>query len=299
MDTIKCNSAIEMFLSQSNQTIAKHFDSDVVFLKAPMQQGVDDAVKHEIEELKVLRNSKDKLTVILETNGGYIETVERIANTFRNHYTVVDYIIPNYAYSAGTILVLSGDEIYMDYYSILGPIDPQVTLDDSDNSAPGMGYLAKFQEYLAKINDPANPPDTTRAELAYLIKRFDPAMLFIIEQSVEHSKQLLREWLPKYKFKTWTVKETSGAPVTDADRQQRADEIATVLGDAKRWHSHGRGVGLKELESEEIKLKVVNYGKNVTLNRNISNYYGLLIDYMGKNRYGGALHSRRGMRRLA
>jgi hypothetical protein len=287
-----------MILAQHNQEIGKHFDSDVIFIKAPMQQGVDDAVRHEIEELKSLKKSKEKLTVILETTGGYVETVERIANTFRNHYTTVEFIVPNYAYSAGTILVLSGDEIYMDYYSVLGPIDPQVPMEDSEFYAPGMGYLAKFEELSAKINDPNNSPDTTRAELAYLIKRFDPTRLFIIEQSIEHAKQLLREWLPKYKFKTWVKRATSGTDVTDADRQTRAEEIATVLGDAKRWHSHGRGVGLKELESDDIKLKVINYGKDISLNRNISNYYGLIVDYMAKNRYGAALHSKRGIRRL-
>ena len=33
---------------------------------------------------------------------------------------------PIFAMSAGTILVMSGDDIYMDYYAVLGPIDPQV-----------------------------------------------------------------------------------------------------------------------------------------------------------------------------
>jgi len=82
-------------------------------------------------------------------------------------------------------------------------------------------------------------------------------------------------------------------------RQKRADDIATILGDAKRWHSHGRGVSIKELESDEIKLKVVNYGKDKALNSLISNYYGLFRDYLQKMGYEGALHSSRGIRRLA
>ncbi len=258
-----------------------------------MRQPIDDFVKDEIEELKQRKNSKNKLTVFVETNGGYVETVERIVSVFRKHYDTVEYVVPNFAYSAGTILVLSGDELYMDYYSILGPVDPQIEMDEGGN-VPGMGYLAKFEELVSQINDTKKAPEETRAQLAYLIKRFDPAKLFTIEQSIEHSKSLLREWLPKYKFKLWTVKESSGAPVTDADRQQRADEIATILGDAKHWHSHGRGIGIKELESDLIKLKVVNYGDDKTLNRHISHYYGLFIDYMRKNGYRGALQSSRG-----
>lgn len=204
--------------------------------------------------------------------------------------------MPNYAYSAGTILVLSGDEIHMDYYSVLGPIDPQV--DSGDGYVPGMGYLAKFEELKAVINDPAKDAATTRAELNYLVTKFDPAKLFWIEQSIEHSKQLLREWLPKYKFKSWTVKETSGAPVTEKDREERADAIAMCLGDAKRWHSHGRGVTIKELASDDIKLKINNYGDNQDLYRNISHYYGLFIDYMRRRGMSSAIHSSRSLRSL-
>jgi hypothetical protein len=298
MDTIKCNDAIEMILEQANGQLAEHFDSDVIFLKAGLEPPIDDAVKDEIEELRQRKNSKNKLTVFVETDGGFVETVERVVSVFRKHYDVVEYVIPNFAYSAGTILVLSGDELYMDYYSVLGPIDPQIDMDE-EGSVPGMGYLAKFKELLAEINDPAREPEETRGQLAYLIKRFDPAILFTIEQAIEHSKSLLRAWLPKYKFKSWTVKETSGEPVTAADRQQRADDIATILGKAEHWHSHGRGIGIKDLESDLIKLKVVNYGDDKALNGYISHYYGLLIDYMRRNGYKSALHSSRGLRKLA
>ena len=52
--------------------------------------------------------------------------IQRIAETLRHHYDRVEFIVPNYAMSAGTVLVMSGDAIHMDYFSVLGPIDPQV-----------------------------------------------------------------------------------------------------------------------------------------------------------------------------
>jgi hypothetical protein len=297
MDTIKCNEIIENVLMGGNDALGKLFQSDVIFLKAPMRQPIDDAVKDEIEELKGISKSK-KLTCLVETTGGYVETVERIVSVFRKHYSTVEFVVPNYAYSAGTILVLSGDELYMDCYSVLGPIDPQVGSDDGNHMFPGMGYLAKFEELLSQINDPKKSAEETRAQLAYLVKKFDPAKLFTIEQAIEHSKSLLREWLPKYKFKSWTVHKSTQAKVTPQDRRDRADKIAEVLGDAKRWHSHGRGVGIKELEGPEIKLQIVNYGQDKNLNMNISQYYGLFIDYLRKNGYNAALHTQRGVRRL-
>lgn len=297
MDTIKCNDVIEHALGGGNNALAKHFKSDVIFLKAPLRQPVDDAVKDEIEELKRLKNPSKRLTVLVETTGGYVETVERIVSVFRRNYDIVEYIVPNYAYSAGTILVLSGDEIYMDYYSVLGPIDPQME-SETGYLLPGLGYLAKFEELVSVINAASNPA-AARAEMAYLINKFEPARLFSIEQAIEHSKVLIKEWLPKYKFKNWKVKETSGDPVEDKDREDRADHIAAVLGDAKKWHSHGRGVGIKELESDDIKLKIVNYSDDKDLYGNISHYYGLFVDYLSKRGFEGAIHSKRGVRRLA
>ncbi len=302
MDTIKCNDVIEEMLRQGNGSVGSMLGGDLITLKAPMRPPVDDVVKDEIEEIVSGRPPKKraprKLIVILETTCGYVETVERIVSVFRRHYKAVEFFVPNFAYSAGTILVLSGDEIHMDYYSVLGPIDPQMESDGGD-LLPGMGYLAKFEELTKKINDPKIDPRETRAELSYLLSKFDPAKLFWIEQSVEHAKALIEEWLPKYKFKTWTKRESSGKPVTAKDRRERAGKIASVLGDASRWHSHGRGITMKELASDDIKLKVNNYGENEPLYTNVSQYYGLLTDYMRKRGIGGALHSSRGLRRLA
>lgn len=295
MDSITCDAVINNNLISANTALANNFKSHVIFLKSSMQQGVDDIVKDEIEEIS--SNSPIKnLTVVLETNGGSIETVERLVGVFRRHYDNVEFIVPNYAYSAGTILVLSGDQIHMDYYSVLGPIDPQIGIDDQ--YVPGMGYLAKFKE-LTKIINTASDSASTRAELAFLIKRFEPAMLFIIEQATEHSKALIREWLPNYKFKNWHTHSSTGEAVTQADREERANKIATELGNAEVWHSHGRGIGIKELQKPEIKLMVNNYGDNSALNKLISEYYGLLIDFMRRSGFQAALHTPRGLRRLA
>ena len=234
---------------------------------------------------------------MLETSGGFIEAVERIATTLRKNFKIVEFIVPNYAYSAGTVLVMSGDEIYMDYFSVLGPIDPQYHGEDG-NYVPGMGYLAKFNELAEIVNkDPSG--SSTRAELSLLLKKFDPAKLFHIEQAVEHSKSLLEDWLPRYKFKDWTRKEISKKRVTAADRKARAIEVAKALGDAKHWHSHGRGITIRELQSDKIKLKVRDFGENQELNLAIRHYHGLFIDYLQKRGMKGAIHCRHGIRRIA
>lgn len=233
-----------------------------------------------------------KLAVVLETSGGYIETVERLVRVMRYHFQEVDFIVPNFAYSAGTVLALSGDEILMDYHSVLGPIDPQFSSPSGDY-VPGMGYLAKYQELMSKVNA-ARDAVEVRAEIAFLVEKFDPAKLFHIEQAIEHSKTLLKLWLPCYKFKNWTTRSSSGVPVTDEDKRIRANEIAEALGDASKWHSHGRGISCDDLDNEHIKLKINNYGDNVDLKQSIRNYHGLLSDYMGKRGTQSAIHTQDG-----
>lgn len=301
MDTISSDQLVEQTLIDANKDLAKHLGGDVLSIKAPMMQPVDDIVRTEVEGIcerqSIKQKRATKIIVLVETEGGFVETVERIVSVLRRHYETVEFIIPNFAYSAGTLLVMSGDEIYMDYYSVLGPIDPQYPGEDG-KYVPGMGYLAKFQELLERVNDPPNGDDSkVKAELAILIKKFDPAKLFDIEQSVDHAKSLLKEWLPKYKFKDWGTTST-GKTVDDNDKIARADEIAAVLGDAKRWHSHGRGITIRELESEEIKLKIKDFGADPKLNATIRHYHGLFIDYLRKRGIRGALHSTRGVRRV-
>jgi hypothetical protein len=98
------------------------------------------------------------------------------------------------------------------------------------------------------------------------------------------------------------LKCTIARVVTDADRKARARSIAETLGKPERWHSHGRGIGLKELVSEEIKLKVIDFGTIPELNDRIRGYYDLFIDYckkMGVNTTTHTvLHSSKGVKRF-
>lgn len=298
MDTIKADDVVESILHSANDDLAKHTQSEVMVLVSPMEFGLDDFVRDEIERISEKQDKKNKLLVLLETPGGYIETVERIVAVFRRHFDEVEFVIPNFAYSAGTVLALSGDEIYMDYYSVLGPIDPQFPTENG--MVPGMGYIAKYRELLAAINEvDDSQTHTVKAELSFLLRKFDPAELFRVEQSIEHSKSLLVNWLPKYKFKNWAKTETRGVDVSVDIKKERATQIATALGDAERWHSHGRGISRHDLDDDEIGLKTMDFGADPQLNALVRQYYGLFSDYMSKQGVRAALHTSERLRRVS
>lgn len=120
--------------------IERGFDSDALCVVGGLYPAVDDLIRTTVENLHQRDGRRARLVVVLTTNGGFIETVQRIVETLRHHYHHVGFIIPNYAFSAGTVLAMSGDDIYMDYYSRLGPIDPQV-LNDRNRWVPALGYL--------------------------------------------------------------------------------------------------------------------------------------------------------------
>lgn len=296
MEAINVDQLSGGVLRQLNGEVAQKMGGDCVFINCDMRPPLDDEFRVVIEEIKHA-GKKERLVVVLETNGGFMETVERLVAVMRTHYKQVSFVIPNYAYSAGTVLALSGDRIYMDYYSVLGPIDPQHR--DSDGKfLSGYGYLAKFQEITKVINE-RESAEKCRAELAYLVQKFDPALLFHIEQGIEHGISLISEWLPKYKFKDWKKTATKGENVTMAMKKSRAKKIAATLGDASKWHSHGRGISMRELSGPEIKLLIDDFGSDADLSDKIKNYHGLAVDYFSKKLgVAGCIHSQTGMRRV-
>lgn len=192
----------------------------------------------------------------------------------------MSFIVPNFAMSAGTILVMCGDDIFMDYYSVLGPIDPQVR--KGDRYVPALGYLEQYERLKQKGHD------LSAAEMI-MIEKFDLAEMYEFEEVRELSVSLLKSWLVKYKFKTWTVTDSSKSPVTLAMREARAEDIARKLNDIKTWHSHGRGISMKML-IDEVNLRISDFGSDQKLNSAVRAYTTLLDDYMGKCGHSRACH---------
>ncbi len=276
------NEFIEAQLDSRLLEIEECFDADGLSFSGRILFGVDDLFRIAVEKLKAISDKK-KLTIILTTQGGYIEVVQRIVNTIRHHYSNVEFIIPNYAYSAGTVFVLSGDAIYMDYYSRLGPIDPQ--LETAKGMVPALGYLEQYDRLIKK----AQKGEITTAEVQLLISGYDQAELYQYEQARSLSIALIKEWLVKYKFKNWTKTENRGKIVTKQMRTKQAGNIARLLNNTKRWHIHGHGISMEVLR-KDLNLKIDDFGENTEFDKKIREYYDLLADYMMKRSDKGVIH---------
>jgi len=289
MEPIAVKDVVASGLRNLNKKIADEMRGDCIFVCADMLPPLDDEFRHAVETIRGGRRTKSAhLIVVLETQGGMLEVAERLVSVMRKHYKKVSFVVPSHAYSAGTVLVMSGDDIYMDYYSVLGPIDPQFDAGDG-TVLPGSGYLAKYKELLDTVNKAG--VNNSVAELAYLTSRFDPAKLFMIEQSLEHGQSLIAEWLQKYKFRDWKRTQRHNKTVTRAYKRQRAEHIAAVLADAERWHSHGKGITMRVLQGRAIKLHIRDLGANENLSVAVSHYHGMAIDFARTNGIVDFIHS--------
>ncbi len=278
------NEFVEQQLDQRLRGIEKAFSAHALNLSGPLVDGVDDILRTAIEKRCVQKPANDKLVVILTTPGGYMETVHRMVATLRRHYKLVDFVVPNYAYSAGTVFVMSGDSIHMDYYSRLGPIDPQLETQQGQRVS-ALGHLEKYNALIEK----AQNGTLTTAEVQLLIDGFDQAELYHYEQARDLSIALLEEWLVKYKFKNWDETETRKIPVTDQMKKDRASDIGKQLNNTKRWHSHGYGISMEVLK-RDLNLRIDDYEQQPRLCASIRGYYNLLADYMVKRGANGAIH---------
>jgi membrane-bound ClpP family serine protease len=276
-------------LDNKLKELESKLDSDVVYFSGNISEGYIKFFRDFIEELKCDNVKRNKLCIFLRTFGGTAIAAEKMVNIVRFHYSEeVNFIILDYAMSAGTIFCMSGDNIYMDYYSCLGPIDPQVQV--GDQLVPALGYLDKVNELIAKSANNV----LTNAEFV-LLQNQDLAKLRSYEQAKELSISLLKEWLVKYKFKNWTAHQSNptkiGQPVTQDEKEERATQVAEILSDNNIWNSHGRHIGINKLRNI-LKLKIDDISDDLELYKLAREYNDLVGDYADKQFNGTFMHSR-------
>lgn len=224
------------------------------------------AVKDQLESMSA---SNKHLDVILETPGGSAEITEDIVSMIRNRFPEkVSFIIPGHAKSAGTIMVMSGDEILMSSDSALGPIDAQIFVNGKMISAEAC--ITGLLKIMSEVKE------TNKLNSAYIpiLQGISPGEIQSWQNAQDFSYRLVSEWLCKWKFRYWTTHSSNGQPVSEEDKLARAQQIADELRNHSKWLTHGRSIRLSQLK--EIGLQITDYSSMNDLNDAISRYYTLL-----------------------
>ena len=282
------DSHIRDSLNERLKKLEDHFSSDIISFYGPIGPPIDKIFRDFIEKLKSEFRDKNRVTIFLTTPGGIAETVEKLVDIIRFHYQEVFFVVPDYAMSAGTIFCMSGNKIFMDYSSSLGPIDPQVFTGKDYVSA--LGYLDQVEKMIKR----SASGELTDAELV-MLQALDLAQLSAYEQAKNLTITLLKKWLVQYKFANWDIHQTNpkklGSPVTLKEKGKRAEEIARKLSDNKLWHSHGRNIWINTLTGL-LKLKIDDYSDNTKLRTMIRDYHDFLVDFVQRQDFPIFLHSK-------
>lgn len=98
-------------------------ESDLLIVSHTIDSELYFKISNELDKA----NKSEKLTVFLTTYGGDPHKGFRIARCLRHHYKFVRIVVPSFCKSAGTLIVISADEIAIGDFGELGPLDIQVS----------------------------------------------------------------------------------------------------------------------------------------------------------------------------
>ncbi len=206
------------------------------------------------EMVNKVDSSLTEIDVMVVTPGGSGQQVSQFVNTLRPKFNNVEFILPYMCMSAGTLWVLSGDKIWMDRRAYIGPIDPQIRLPDG-RFIPAQSLKVLLQSIREEgekyLKQGISPP----WELIRLVDNIDARQLGDAITQSEYAIKMATEFLEKYKFKSWKVHSSSGNPVTDIDKYNRAKEIAELFCSHDYWKSHAHGI-TRDVAQNQLRIKI-------------------------------------------
>ena len=173
--------------------------------------------------------------LLLHTCGGDTDVAEKLMELLRGHVGAAELrvIVPEFAKSAGTLMVLGADRVVMSDMSELGPIDPQIVL--AGGLQPIQNFLDAYREHAETLkNDPGN------IAARIMLEKLDPTILKLCEAAVDRARQAAEKLLRRGMFR-------NGGNYTRTARE---------LLDTSRWLSHSQMISWEDARDPQIGLVV-------------------------------------------
>lgn len=216
---------------------------------------------------------KKEIDIVLVTPGGIANQVVNFVHSLRPRFDKVNFILLDMAMSAGTIFIMSGDEIIMSKQSKFGPIDPQVPNKDG-RFVPAQAILTAIKDIQERGQDALNNGKQPNWTDIQILKNIDAREIGTALSASNHSIQITKEFLENYKFKSWSTHKTNGNQVTPDEKKERAAEIASELCSHEKWKDHGHFID-REDAWNECKLLITHSETNKDLDRSMRRMWAL------------------------
>lgn len=197
-----------------------------------------------------------EIDIVLVTPGGSANQVNSFVNVLRPRFEKVNFIVLNMAMSAGTILIMSGDEIIMSTQSKFGPIDPQIP-NKEGRFIPAQSILVALEGIRIRGEEKLKQnqqPDWTDIQL---LRNMDARDIGLAQSASKYSIDMVKDFLVKFKFKAWNTHSSTNTPVTNDEKIKRANEIANLLCSHSNWKSHGHAIN-RDVAWNVCKLKITH-----------------------------------------
>lgn len=178
----------------------------------------------------------NKIDILIHSPGGSPEATERIVDLIRGRFQEVSFLVPHSAYSAATMLALSGEEIIMLPSASLGPIDPQI------NGVPSRALRRGFENARKVLKEEG--PEALPAYIP-LIEKYSLELLEICEDYERLSKELVTDWLSEYMFR-------------GLDKTGTVEEIVEFFSSHDDHKTHSRSLTYKRLKPLGLNISLAN-----------------------------------------
>lgn len=195
------------------------------------------------------------LTLIIHTPGGDITGAEGIMSYLHSKFDDIETIVPVYAMSAGTMMVLGSNRVVMGRQSQLGPIDAQIFSGTRMVSAGAV--LSQFAEAREDIGK-----DVRTATLwAPILQSMGPALQQEARYALDFGQRMVEEWL-------------AGRMCATAENpKEKASAVAKYFNTTEQHKLHSRRIDRNE--SRDQGLVVEDLEENQELQDQVLTLYHL------------------------
>lgn len=231
------------------------------------------------ELVNTLQTEKNDVDVVIITNGGSAQQVDKFVTKLRHRFNNVSFILPSVAMSAGTIFIMSGNEIIMTEDSVFGPIDPQIP-NKEGRYVPAQAILTLLNTIQRRGEENIRnhlPPMWSDLEI---LRNLDHKDIGAAMTASAYCIQLVTNYLTNYKFSTWK-NHSDGTSVTFSQKEERASIIAGLLCDHAIWKSHASAIN-RDVAKNKCKLEIVHAENIKGLDRAIRRF-NVLFHWLFEN----------------
>ena len=180
--------------------------------------------------------------LLLNSPGGEIDVAEKMMHVLRqttspplgNHPGALDIIVPDAAKSAATLMALGADRVIMSDSSELGPIDPQLPVEENGKLSwySAFDYIRAYETAEKRcIEHPDN------AAFRFVFGTFNPLMVEAVRQAISRTHQIAFNLLNRL--------------------GRNPTEAPSKLMDTNRFPSHGQMIDWRT--AKDIGLEHVQY----------------------------------------